>query len=191
MPKKTQQQQKKKKKKRKKKHSNKKKKTLTKKQLNWFVRLESCSGWDNFQTISTPSSYSMYPWMSIKWTGCACNRQQHQVCMDDPLRLSTLGKIFSRRHFEIFFLIFFPENRFWHFMQIVSIGDNLHEMSNPVMGKNKKNITDLSSAEYAERVVRIKARLFKYTDNNIHHCLYVPQVPSSIKNPHNNFCLSP
>ena len=47
------------------------------------------------------------------------------------LTLSTLGKIFSRRHFEIFFL-FFPENRIWHFMQIVSLGDNLHEMSNPV-----------------------------------------------------------
>ena len=26
-------------------------------------------------------------------------------------------------------------------MQIVSKGDNLHEMSNPVSGKNKKNIT--------------------------------------------------
>ena len=26
----------------------------------------------------------------------------------------------------------FPENRFRHFMQIVSIGDNLHEMSKPV-----------------------------------------------------------
>ena len=48
-----------------------------------------------------------------------------------PLTLSTLGKIFSRRHFEIFFL-FFTENRIWHFMQIVSLGDNLHEMSNPV-----------------------------------------------------------
>ena len=39
---------------------------------------------------------------------------------------STLGKIFSRWHIEIFFL-FFPENKSWHFMQ-----DNLHEMSNPV-----------------------------------------------------------
>ena len=27
-------------------------------------------------------------------------------------------------------LVFSPENRFWHFMQIVS-GDNLHEMSKP------------------------------------------------------------
>ena len=45
--------------------------------------------------------------------------------------LSALGKIFGRGHIEIFFLIF-PENRFRHFMQIVSNGDNLHEMSNPV-----------------------------------------------------------
>ena len=36
------------------------------------------------------------------------------------------------------FLIF-PENRIWHCMQIVSTGDNLHEMSNPVFwGKKKK-----------------------------------------------------
>ena len=29
-------------------------------------------------------------------------------------------------------VLYFPENRIWHFMQIVSIGDNLHEMSNPL-----------------------------------------------------------
>ena len=41
-------------------------------------------------------------------------------------------------------------------MQIVSIGDNLHEMSNPVFWeKNKKNINSLSSAEL-QRVVTIK-----------------------------------
>ena len=44
--------------------------------------------------------------------------------------LSTLGKNFSR-HLKIFFL-FFPENRFWHYMQTVSYGDNLHVMSKPV-----------------------------------------------------------
>ena len=32
--------------------------------------------------------------------------------------------------FMIFFLFFFPENRICHFMQIVSTGDNLHEMLN-------------------------------------------------------------
>ena len=30
------------------------------------------------------------------------------------------------------FFILFSGNRFWHFMQILSIGDNVHEMSNPV-----------------------------------------------------------
>ena len=29
----------------------------------------------------------------------------------------------------IFFFIF-PENRIWHFMHIVALGDSLHEMSN-------------------------------------------------------------
>ena len=46
-------------------------------------------------------------------------------------------------------------------MQIVSIGDNLHEMSNPVFleKKNKTNITDLSSAELAKRLVKVKPRI--------------------------------
>ena len=30
------------------------------------------------------------------------------------------------------FFLFFLESRIWHFMQIVSLGDNLHEVSNPV-----------------------------------------------------------
>ena len=51
--------------------------------------------------------------------------------MNISLSIITLGKIFSRQHTEIFFL-FFPENSIWHFMQIVSNGDNLHEMSIPV-----------------------------------------------------------
>ena len=32
-------------------------------------------------------------------------------------------------------------------MQIVSIGDNLHEMPNPTFWENKKIVTNLSSAE--------------------------------------------
>ena len=60
--------------------------------------------------------------------------------------LSTLGKIFSRCDVEIFFL-FFPGNRILHFMKIVSNGDNVHEMSNPVSWENKKNMTSLLSAE--------------------------------------------
>ena len=43
-------------------------------------------------------------------------------------------------------------------MQIVSNGDNLHEMLNPVFWekKKKKNIAYLLSAELAQRVVKDK-----------------------------------
>ena len=49
------------------------------------------------------------------------------------LTLSTLGKIFSRRYIEIFFLIFSQKTGFE-----ISIGDNLHEISNPVFREKKK-----------------------------------------------------
>ena len=43
-------------------------------------------------------------------------------------------------------------------MQIVSNEDNLHEMSNPVFWrkKNKKNITSVLSAEFGQRVVKLR-----------------------------------
>ena len=44
------------------------------------------------------------------------------------LTINNLGKIFSSQQFEIFL----PENRIWHFKQIISIGDDLHEKSDPV-----------------------------------------------------------
>ena len=49
----------------------------------------------------------------------------------DLSMLSMLGKNFSRQHFEIFFFFVFSENMLWHFMQIVSLGDNLHEIPKP------------------------------------------------------------
>ena len=47
---------------------------------------------------------------------------------------STLSGVFSRLHIEIFFLVF-PGNRFWYFTQMVSKGDQLHEMPKPVFWK--------------------------------------------------------
>ena len=44
---------------------------------------------------------------------------------------SMLGNNFADNILKYFF-VFFPENRLWPFMQIVSTGDNLHEMSNPI-----------------------------------------------------------
>ena len=53
------------------------------------------------------------------------------------------------------YFLFFLGNRFWDFMQIVSTGDNLHEMSHPVFWKNKKIAISLSSAKWAQRVVKV------------------------------------
>ena len=41
-------------------------------------------------------------------------------------------------------------------MQIVSIGDELHGMSSLVFSKYNKNITNLSPAELAQRVIKVK-----------------------------------
>ena len=65
------------------------------------------------------------------------------------LTLSTLGKIFSRLHVEIFF----HEYRFSHFMQIETICMKCQILFS---GKNEKNIFSLSSSELAQRVVKVK-----------------------------------
>ena len=62
------------------------------------------------------------------------------------LMLSTLGKIFSRQHTEIFFL-FFPARRIWHFMHIVS---NLF---------SGKNISISHLLKILPRVLSVKTRL--------------------------------
>ena len=49
------------------------------------------------------------------------------------LMLSMMDKNFYRwQNILKYFFLFFPVNRLWHFMQIV-LGDNLHEMSKPVL----------------------------------------------------------
>ena len=65
---------------------------------------------------------------------------------------SILDKIFSR-HFEIYFL-FFIENRFRYFMQIVDTKCLIL-----FSGKNKKNIFNLSSTEFAHKMVNVKSVL--------------------------------
>ena len=66
------------------------------------------------------------------------------------LTLSVLGKIFSRRHFEIFFL-FSKKTGF----KVSCNGDNLHVMSKPVFWENKKDIINMSSSEFGQRVVKV------------------------------------
>ena len=43
-------------------------------------------------------------------------------------------------------------------MQIVSIGDSLHEMSNPVSGKSKKNISKCHLLKILPRMLSVEVR---------------------------------
>ena len=54
-------------------------------------------------------------------------------------------------------------------MQIVSSGDNLHEMSKPTSVKNEKNIISLSSAEFANRVIKVNPNSYelRQTEYNV------------------------
>ena len=62
----------------------------------------------------------------------------------------------------------FSGNRLWHPLQIVSLGDNLHELSMSVFWvkiNKKQNIMKMSAAVIAQRVV--KADIFNAADSLI------------------------
>ena len=63
------------------------------------------------------------------------------------------------------FFLFFLENRIWHFMQIVSLWDNLHGVRFYFLGKIRKNIINMSSAESAHSMVSVKI-LWPINTNN-------------------------
>ena len=71
------------------------------------------------------------------------------------LMFSSLGKKLSRQHFEIFFL-FFSRNEIWPFMQI------RRQFAWKVQSLFlRKNIINLSSAEFAHNKLSVKSRLNK------------------------------
>ena len=66
------------------------------------------------------------------------------------LTLSNMSKNFSRLHFEIFF----SEICFGISCKL-SLGDNLHEMSEPISWKKYQFVVCWSSAEIAQRLVMV------------------------------------
>ena len=45
------------------------------------------------------------------------------------------------------YILFFPENRIWHYMEIVSIGNNLHEVSKSVSWGKYEKYSKMSHVE--------------------------------------------
>ena len=101
------------------------------------------------------------------FTFCTCSKTLY--CLVWPIYLvsltfTTLWAFSADDKLMIFFL-FFPENRIWHFMQIVSLGDNLHEMSNPVFWENKKNLPKCCLLKILPRVLSVN---FYHSMGKIH-----------------------
>ena len=93
--------------------------------------------------------------------GFAMHRLMRELFVQ-TLTLSTLGTIFSRRHFEIFFS-FFQENIICTSCKL----SPLHETSNPVFlvmkrkkEKKKENEFNLSSAELAQKTLSCRCARF-------------------------------
>ena len=76
------------------------------------------------------------------------------------LALSTLGKIFSRQHTKIFFL-FSQKSGFNISCKLSPLETVCLKYQILFSVKNKKNVTNLSSAELAQRVIKARAQLFK------------------------------
>ena len=86
--------------------------------------------------------------------------------------LSALGKAFSRMMtIFIHIILFFLEKRFWHSMQSVSNGDNLHEMSNHVFWEKLKREAHgpLCSPELTCKQVRLCS--LNFCIQNLHSVL--------------------
>ena len=49
-----------------------------------------------------------------------------------------------------------PRNRLWHFMPVVSLGDNLHEMSTPNFLENNNNISECRLLKFLPNVLIVK-----------------------------------
>ena len=71
------------------------------------------------------------------------------------LTLNTLGKIFSRQHFEIFFSYFSQKTGYDISCKLSPKETVCMKCQILFSGKNKKNIINLSSAKNAQRVVKV------------------------------------
>ena len=75
-----------------------------------------------------------------------------------PLTFTTLWAFSADDKMMLFFL-FFPENRIWHFMQIVSLETICMKCQILISGKNKKNISKCRLLKILPRVLSVNFAL--------------------------------
>ena len=71
----------------------------------------------------------------------------------------------------VIFFLFFPENRIWQFMQIISTGDNLPELSTPVLWEKVEKYFIKSSAETFTQSAK---RGYPFSGGNSTLCFCLP-----------------
>ena len=94
-----------------------------------FLRLHEkiCCGYCGVFSIYKPPRCFL---PNVKSNSLSIQKKKRKIDFQDGLHGGHLG-------FPVE-ILFFPEHRFRHFMQIVSNGDHLHKMSTPISEKKKK-----------------------------------------------------
>ena len=80
---------------------------------------------------------------SIVVTGTVAQFVEHLLCVweivglilsQDTSKTLTFATLWENSAVDkvMTFLLFFAESRIWHFMPVLSLGDNLHEVSDPI-----------------------------------------------------------
>ena len=90
------------------------------------------------------------------------NKQMNRLSTDRKMKTiyPSTYIMYSADNIWKYFFLFFPDNRFWHFMQTVSY--NLHEMSKPILcKKNKKKILSVCwiiPHERSQQMIHMKCK---------------------------------
>ena len=89
-----------------------------------------------------------------------------------PLTFTTVCAYSADDKLVIFSPIFFPENRFSQIMQIVSLGDNLHEMSKSTFFSNKKYISYCRLLKMLPSILSVNGDFLELLCFELLFCIY-------------------
>ena len=116
---------------------------------------------------------NIFYWIFPKYTNLLIDKYSLSIMIASSFNIlcTLLGKKLSRQYIEPFFL-FFLENTFWHFLQIVSYGDNCMKCQIPFfLGKIRKFTINLLSAELAQSVATVNIPSWSRLPE------YIPPIP--------------
>ena len=105
-----------------------------------FIQHTKCQNWDWLvvERISLAHDFFLFIWETMLHYLFLIYMSCHDSSYSTVIVILTFTNLRANSAdgiLVIFFLFFFPENRIWRFIQIASLGDCLHEISNPIFWK--------------------------------------------------------